>query len=164
MKTAEEKLQLAKDMALKALAGRDLTRKELVELLIKKRVTPALADAAIAELEEVGLVDDHRAAAEHVRRRLDHESVARALLEAELLERGIEQGLAEAILTEALSGRDEEGDALQLARDKVRTSPARLPPDAVRRRVFAYLARRGFDEETAREAVERAAEEYLGRP
>jgi regulatory protein len=164
MKPAEERVLIAKDTALKALAGRDLSRKELLELLIQKRFTPALAEAALAELEEVGLVDDHRAAAEHVRRRLDDQPVARPLLEAELLERGIDRGLADAVLHEAFLDRDEESEALELAREKVRTSPARLPAEAVRRRAFAYLARRGFSEEVAREAVERAAEEYLGRP
>ena len=94
----------------------------------------------------------------------DELPVARPLLEAELLERGIDRGLADAVLHEAFVDRDEDSEALELAREKVRTSPARLTPEAVRRRAFAYLARRGFDEETARQAVEIAAEEYLGRP
>jgi hypothetical protein len=63
-----------------------------------------------------------------------------------------------------MEGRDEGSEALEIARIRVRTSPAKLAPDAIRRRVFAFLQRRGYDEETARHAVEVAAEEYLGRP
>jgi regulatory protein len=163
MKMMEEKIRAAKDLALKALGNRDLTRKELIELLVQKRMGTAVADAAVGELEETGIVDDRRVASEHARRRMEADAVARPLLEAELLERGIEAGLAQAVIHEQLCGRDESAELLELAREKVRTSPARLAPEAVRRRVFAYLMRRGYDEELAREAVERAAEEYLGR-
>jgi regulatory protein len=163
MKIVEQKIQAAKDIALKALAGRDLTRKELIELLLQKRIAASVADAAASELEELGIVDDRRVATEHARRRIEEDAIAKALLEAELLERGIEAGLAQTVIHEQLSGRDQSAELLELAREKVRTSPARLPPDAIRRRVFAYLLRRGHDEELAREAVEQAAAEYLGR-
>ena len=49
-------------------------------------------------------------------------------------------------------------------RNRVRRSRPDLTPEVIRRRVFAFLSRRGYDEETARHAVETAADEYLGRP
>lgn len=163
MKTAEEKIAQAKETALKALAERDLTRKELTDLLMQKRHRAPIIDAALLQLETLGALDDLRVAGEHVRVRLE-EGVAAELMEAELLERGIEQGMARSVLRESLGDRDDAGEALELARHKVRTSPARLAPDAIKRRTFAFLARKGYDEEIAREAVERAAAEYLGRP
>jgi regulatory protein len=164
MKALEDKVLLAKEAALKALAARDFTRKELIEHLIARRTSAIVAEAAVLQLEGLGMVDDRRTAAEHIRTRLASGHVARTLLETELLERGLDPGLVSTVLHDALEGHDEEDEALELARDKVRRSPAKLTPDAIRRRTFAFLVRRGFDEETARQAVETAAGEYLGRP
>lgn len=157
-------VRTARDAALKLLADRDLSRVELSALLAGKKHRPDTLTAAIDELVSLGLVDDRRVAASHIRARLEQGSTARALLEADLERRGIAQSLATEVLDDLLQSRDETRDALELARVKVRTAPARLAPEAVLRRAFAYLARRGYDEETARQAVETAGEEYLGRP
>jgi regulatory protein len=163
MKTAEERISQAKETAIRALAERDLTRKELTDLLMQKRHRAPIIDGALLELETLGVLDDLRVAQEHVRVRLE-EGVAAELMEAELIERGIDPGMARSVLREQLGDRDDASEALELARHKVRTSPARMAPDTIKRRTFAFLARKGYDEEIAREAVERAAAEYLGRP
>ena len=90
------------------------------------------------------------------------ERPSRAALEAELLERGVDPGLVQTVLHETLSGRSENEEALEIARDRVRRSRPDLKPEVVQRRIFAFLSRRGYDEETARQAVEKATEEYLG--
>jgi SOS response regulatory protein OraA/RecX len=154
----------ARDEALRLLAGRDLSRKELHEALLARRHTPAEVEAVLASLTELGLADDRRAARTHVSRRLAGGPVARALLESELESRGIDAGAAAEAIGEAFGTADDGGRALQVARETVRTAPARLAPASVLRRAFALLLRRGFDEETARQAVESAGEEYLGRP
>jgi regulatory protein len=153
----------ARDAALKLLAGQDLSRRELADRLAKKHKQPAI-ETALAELIELRLLDDRRVALSHIRQRLESGATARVLLEHELSERGIADATAGEVLDEQLDGRDESRDALELARERVRTAPARLTPEAILRRTFAYLARRGFDEETARQATEAAGEEYLGRP
>jgi regulatory protein len=164
MKSAEQKKAEAKGLALKALADRDLTRAELTELMVQKRHAPQIVEAALLELEELGVVDDRRVAMLFVQRRVEDEAPTRAVLETELMERGVEAGLVQAVLDEAVSGRDEGKEALEIARDRVRRSRPDLKPEVIRRRVYAFLARRGYDDETCRQAVETAAEEYLGRP
>ena len=164
MKSNADKVSAAKDAAMKALAGRDLTRSEIIALLVQRRFTSVVAEAAVLELETLGIIDDRRVATVYLQRRLEEEKPARALLEAEMLERGLDPGLVETVLHEALNARDEGLEALELARDRVRRSRPDLTPEVIRRRVFAFLSRRGYDEETARHAVETAADEYLGRP
>jgi regulatory protein len=164
MSTFETKVAAAKEAAIKALALRDLTRTELVELLVAKKHGTDVVDAAIAELEQLGLVDDKRVAEVFVRARMAEGPVSRVMVEASLIERGVEAGVVLSVLHSAMEGKDDESEALELARQRVRTSPARLAPDVIRRRAFGYLVRRGFEEEMARAAVDRAAEEYLGRP
>lgn len=163
MKRMDDPVAAARDAALKAMAAQDLTRFELVEQL-SKRHEPEAVDAAVLELETVGVVDDRRVARQYVVSRLADDKPSRSALEAELLERGVDRGLIQTVLHESMIGIDETQEALELARDRVRRSRPDLAPDVIRRRVFAFLARRGYDEETARQAVTRAAEEYLGRP
>jgi regulatory protein len=162
--TNPQRIAEAKGAALKALAGCDHTRQEMQAHLIHKRFSPAVIEAAILELETMGLLDDRKVAESYVRSRLEQERTSRLDLEVTLEERGVDPGIVRTVLNAAFSERDENGDALELARLRVRTCPAKLSPDAVRRRVFAYLARRGYDDDTCRWAVETAAEEYLGRP
>jgi regulatory protein len=163
--TLQENVQAAKELALKALAGRDYTRQEMREHLVRKRISPAVIEATVLELEASGLIDDRKLAENYVRLRLENEQSqpSRLELEVTLEERGIDSVVLDPVLKDAFADRDEQSDALELARVKVRTSPARLAPDAIRRRVYAYLVRRGYDEETCRWAVETAADEYLGR-
>jgi regulatory protein len=163
MRNPEDPIAAAREAALKALGERDLTRSELLDALIARH-DPESAEAAILELETVGIVDDRRVALQYVKRRMEEERPARAALEIELRDRGVDEGLARSVLHEAMAGHDEEEEALELARDRVRRSRPDLSPEVIRRRVFAFLARRGYDEETARQAVDKAAEEYLGRP
>ncbi len=149
---------------MKALAQRDLTRAELTERLLQRRHSPAAVDAALLELEELGIVDDHRVATQFIERRMQEDAPTRAILETELLERGVEISVAKAVLDETVAVRDEGAEALDLARDRVRRSKPDLKPEVIRRRVYAFLAKRGYDEDTCRHAVETAADEYLGRP
>jgi SOS response regulatory protein OraA/RecX len=164
MKSAAEKIQAARDAAMKALAARDLTRAELYELLVQKRHATRVVDAALLELEALGVVDDRRVASVYVQRRLETDQPTRGVLETELMDRGLDEGLIKSILDDSVSGRDEERDALDIARERVRRSRPDLAPDVIRRRVYAFLLRRGYDEEVSRQAVETAADEYLGRP
>ncbi len=163
MNTFEERVQGAKDAATRAVAARDLTRTEIVELLVSRRHGTDVVDAAIAELEELGIIDDRRVAEAFVRSKMS-DGISRVMIEASLIERGIEPGLAASVVHSQAQGRVEDSEALELARVRVRTSPANLSVEVVKRRVFGYLARRGYDEETARQAVDTAADEYLGRP
>src|SRR2546422_585411 len=103
MQRADDPVAAAKDAALKALGGRDYTRAELTDRLIKRH-EPHAVDAALLELEAVGIVDDGRVALQYVQIRLEREKPARAALEAELLERGVDPGLVETVLHRAMMG------------------------------------------------------------
>src|SRR5512141_346982 len=122
MKITAERTGLAKDAAMKALAARDLTRAELIEHLVKKRHAAEVAEAALQELEGLGIVDDRRVAVQYAERRMEEEAPTRAMLEAELLERGVEPELVTSVLDQTVAVRDEGREALDLARDRVRRS------------------------------------------
>lgn len=145
--------------AVKLLAGRSLTKAELVARLAKRLPEDAAIGAA-AELERKGLLSDRRASESDAAARAAR-GETRALIEDNLRARGVERVTARRAADAATEGRSEADTALTMARKRVRVCPAGLSPEAMRRRVFAYLARRGYDEDTCAAAVERAVREVL---
>ncbi len=164
MPTRKDSIASAQDAALKLLAARDLTRQEIAERLAKKGFDTGVIEQATLALETAGAIDDERVSREFVRRRTEDDGAARALIEAELLERGVDASIVQRVLAETSDLRDEGAEALELARDRVRRSKPDLQPQMVIRRAFEHLVRKGYDEDTSRHAAEQAAREYLGRP
>ncbi len=148
--------------AVRLLAARPLTRRELIDRLVKRRFEEPIARAAADELERRGLLSDRRAAESAARTQVER-GAARGLAEEKLLARGVDRATARRAVSDAAGNRDEAAAALALARKRVRLCPPGLKPESIRRRVFAYLARRGYDEQTATETVERAVAEILPR-
>jgi regulatory protein len=147
----------ARDRALRLLAARDRSRRELESRLLHAGFHPAEVASAIRALEAVGLIDDERfarALAEHalaVRR-----SGRRAAIQA-LLAKGVTREIAEWAVDQ-VPGHD-DGRAEELARLRApRFRSVDLGPAL--RRLTDFLIRRGHEPATARTAAARA----LGEP
>jgi regulatory protein len=151
-----EDLAGARRVAIKILKTRMVSRAALVGRLVRKGYSPATASAAATEMADKGLIDDRRLAESLVRKQLGTKAAGKRVLVAKVRQRGIAGPVAEAAAAEGLKGRDLLADAVDLARRKARGSKPGLDPQVLRQRVFAYLARRGFDGEVCRRAVERA--------
>ncbi|MCC5787412.1 MAG: regulatory protein RecX [Phycisphaerales bacterium] len=143
------------DHALRILTARDRSRATLLRKLAEKDHSPAHANAAADHLARLGLLDDRRYAENLVRAQLARKPAGRSFLLARLRKDGIDQKLAETVIAEALAPRDLAAEAADLARRKARTMQT-LAPEIRQRRLFAMLARRGFDPDTARAALELA--------
>jgi regulatory protein len=140
--------EAAMRIALRALGRRDHSRKGLLELLEKRDVPPDDAEAVVATLLAQGFLNEERGAAyvvDEARRR----GYGKLQVVVLLTDRGYEAEVVEAALRDWTS--EAEADA---AAEALRHSfPARDPKE--RRRALALLARRGFEEETAQDAVAR---------
>lgn len=143
------RLQRALDAAYRYLARRDRTVFEVRRHLEDRRVEPDVIEAAVAELQVQGYLDDARYArlfAED-RRALDGwgpDRIARKLAQA-----GVDPDHVEA----ALAGREPEEEleaAVSLLRTKLRVPPE---DDRGRERALALLVRRGYALELAYDAV-----------
>lgn len=143
------------DHALRILTARDRSRATLLRKLAEKDHDPAHASAAADHLQRLGLLDDRRYAENLVRSQLARKPAGRTFLLARLRKDGIDQKLAESVIAEALAPRDLTAEAADLARRKARTMQT-LAPEVRKRRLFAMLARRGFDPDTARDALDQA--------
>ncbi|HEV7492252.1 regulatory protein RecX [Baekduia sp.] len=146
----EVRLQHALDLSYRYLGFRDRTVLEVRRHLEAKRVEPDTIEQAVAELCELGYLDDARFAQRFTedRRTLDHWGNER--IERKLLACGIEAGLVAA----ALAGGD-EGESQFDAALVVLTRRFRMPPETERdrERALGFLVRKGYELETAYDAI-----------
>ena len=145
----QAQLQDALDLSFSYLGHRDRTVAEVRGHLERKLVEPAGIDAAIAELEHLGYLDDARYAQRFAedRRRLDAWGAER--IERRLVALGVAPELAGAAAS-AGEGHDELEAAVELLRR--RFAPP-LGSDRERDRALGLLARRGYELERAYDAV-----------
>jgi regulatory protein len=152
------RLEHALTLAWRLLNRRDRTVLELRRHLEGKGVERATADAAVAELERQGYLDDRRYAARFVedRRRLDH--WGRDRISRRLAACGVPPSLIEAALDDD-EGTAELDGALAVLQRRFPDPPA----DArAWRSAFGVLVRKGYDPELAQDAIRRHRRAEVG--
>lgn len=130
---------------------RDLRRR-----LLLKGELEADVDAAIGRLIAAGLLDDAAYARAFVRSKLSSQGFSRRRLQQELAKRGVARDIADRAITEVLRDEevDEAGNVERAALKKLR-SLRDLDEETQRRRLYAYLARRGYSVDEVRVVLER---------
>jgi regulatory protein len=130
-----------RDKALRMLALRGRSRREIDTALRGIAVGDAVRGGILAELEEKGLVDDARFAREFVSVKKDVRRLGPHRLRADLQKLGVGRGIVDGAL--ATYGADEQ---LALARSLAERAARNAPVDEkVVRRVASMLQRKGFD-------------------
>lgn len=137
------------------LAARPLSRMEASMLLRRAGAQAEYAHAIVERFVELGWIDDAKLA-ERVASNEAAKAVGQMRVVARVARRGINSGEARRAAESAVKARKES--PLELATIAAQTQLRKLPPalevDVMKRRVLGFLARRGFDEHTARQAVE----------
>lgn len=153
----EDVRERARNAALRLLAVRDRSSRELSDRLRDKGFPPPLIEDLISALTSSKLLDDERFAHEWVVSRARHSARGVGVLRQELRHKGIADDIIEAELA-SLPPECEEDTARALLLRKVRTiAPSELSDrecyQKQYRRLYAMLARRGFPTELAQRVV-----------
>ena len=133
---------VARTLCLRALTGAPKTRQQLAEMLARKDVPEAAAEAVLDRFVEVGLIDDAAFARAWVDSRQAGRGLARRALQAELKAKGVEADVA-AEAVEAVDADDERAAAVRLVERRAR-SMQRLDRPTATRRLVGMLARKGY--------------------
>ena len=146
------------DRALNLLALRARSARELRRQLVRKGEPPEQVDAAISRLTAAGFLDDAAFARQLTRSKAVGAGMSRRRIQQELWRRGVardvgDDAIADVFADEAL---DEGAVVEQAARKKLR-SLKNLDPETRNRRLYAYLARRGYDLDDIRRAMRAVA-------
>ena len=143
---AAEEVVRARDCALRLLLNQKYTKSQMIEALGKREFSGHAAAEALENLEQLGYIKDERYAKNWVKNRLRTRPTSKRAMERELSGKGIDKATALRVLAEIYDA-DETWLALQLAA-KQATRYKSLDPTVAKRRLYAFMARRGFDHET----------------
>lgn len=148
------------DRALAMLAFRARASAELARLLIRKGEPREHVERAVIRLQEQGLLDDAAFAQAFTRSRVLGAQQSRRRVQQDLARKGVPRTVSDAAIATVFA--DEEVDQREIveqaARKKLRAL-LRLDPVTRRRRLYAFLARRGYDGEDIRVAMAAVGED-----
>jgi regulatory protein len=142
------------DRALNMLAFRARSSRELARSLVKKGEERAHVDWAIARLQEQGLLDDAAFARAFTRSKVVGGRQSRRRVEQDLARKGVSRTIAGEAIEDVFQEEaiDQRAIVEEAARKKLR-SLSGLDPAVQRRRLYAFLARRGYDLDDIRAAI-----------
>lgn len=144
----------ARDAALSLLSHRARSASELRRRLKRKGFEPETADHTVERMEALGMVDDASFAESFVRDRVRLRPHGRRRLAQELRAKGVDEDTARDAIEQVMAREDaSELDLARAAAARWKPRPGEEPGRA-RRRLHAFLARRGFGGDVVREVVD----------
>ncbi|UCD55311.1 MAG: regulatory protein RecX [Candidatus Omnitrophota bacterium] len=140
--------------AYRLFSARPRSEKELRDRLFRKGFGRAVIYDVISLLKEKNIIDDFKFAKLWVESRMRANPRSDALLRNELRMKGVSAAVIEKVLSERETGDDSLARALAGRRLE---SLEKLPKEKARKKLFDFLARRGFDfdviEDTVKETL-----------
>jgi regulatory protein len=136
----------AYNYALNLLSARPYATRALHRKLIQKQYSAADADDAIRRLVDNGLLDDAKYAEQYARSKILSTGASKRRLTQDLYRKGIKGDVATSAIANVIDQDEIDPAAVieRVARKKL-AQLGNLEPVVLRRRLFAFLARRGYD-------------------
>jgi regulatory protein len=148
---AADDVEKAREKALRFLSNRPRSEWEVRQNLLKAGYGDAAIDRVLERLRSVALVDDAAFARYWIENRMQFKPRGEVALRQELRRKGVDREVIDAVLDEGEHAEDQAAIQAALAKaDRYR----QLPRPEFAQKLGAYLARRGFNYETVREAVQ----------
>jgi len=140
-----EELLSAKSVALRFLARRQRTEKEIRDKLRTREFADEEIQKTIENLRELGFLNDEEFAHSYIRHHLTLRPKGKIVLKQKLLLLGINKDLVDAAITEAFEETDQAEVALHAAQKFIKKSAkGKDDPRKARMKLAAFLTRRGF--------------------
>jgi regulatory protein len=150
----KDAIERAHERALNYLSYRPRSEAEVRRNLREKDVESAVIDAAIGRLTRAGLLDDREFAKYWVDNRARFNPRGLRGLRQELRQKGVSRN----VIDDALAAFDVDAAARKVAEAGARRLSQEAPPD-FRRKLQAYMARRGFSYAVIKPLVQEKLEE-----
>ncbi len=135
----------ARIQAVKYASVRVVSKAQLKRHLLKKGFSDESVDAVVARLDEKGFIDDTRFAQLFIKDRMKLKPAGPRKLAADLRKRGVERHIIEEAVAPWEDLDTQREVARSLAEKKINTLQ-RYDQKKQRRKLYAYLERRGFDQ------------------
>jgi regulatory protein len=142
--------------AISLLASRPYSIKELRAKLVHHGASAEEADGVVQRLCEAGVLDDAKYAMAYARSKLNGSGASERRILQELARKGVQQAVVKEAIEHLVADEEIDTTAVleRVARKKL-ASLGDLEPLVVRRRLYAFLARRGYDLDEVQTVVQR---------
>lgn len=130
--------------ALALLAARDYTTAKMREKLTRRGLGEEVVEEAVARLEEQGWLNDRRFAERFAETAVSGGRFFGPRLRLEMRRRGVPAGLADEVLGRIRQEHDEQDDLRSVMERRFSGFSFFAASDREKRRVIAFLQRRGF--------------------
>jgi regulatory protein len=146
----------AYNYALNLLSARPYATRVLHRKLIQKQYSAADADNAIRRLVDNGLLNDSKYAEQYARSKMLSTGTSKRRVQQDLFRKGIKGDVATNAIANVLESEEIDPAAVieRVARKKL-GQLGDLEPLVLRRRLFGFLARRGYDVDEIKAVVSR---------
>ena len=143
------------DRALAMLASLPRAARDLERMLVRKGEPAEHVAAAVDRLTTLGTLDDAQFARQFIRAKISGAGLSRRRLQSELWRRGVAREVIDAALADVLveDEVDENAQIARVAAKKLRTLRS-LDAATTRRRLYAFLARRGYESAAIRRVMD----------
>jgi len=148
----EDAIIKIKTDALRLLAFRPRSIEELRKRLKMKRYPEALISETLERLKAQGFLDDEKFARLYAGSKISSKPTGKRQLEFELRQKGVSEELAKKTIAN-LKDYDEKEEVRRLVESRLSKS-GEISIEAKKRRLFAFLRRRGFSSEAIFSAME----------
>lgn len=145
-------LQKAKNYAFLLLKFRQRSERELALRLRTKKFDEPVIKETLYFLKTRGFIDDAAFAKEWAESRLKR-PLGRARIKQELQIKGIDKNIIDATLEKISQGYSEKTVVEELAKTRF-AKLIGIEPQKAKRRIFAYLLRRGFSSDSVSDAID----------
>ncbi len=145
--TDQESLLAAKTAALRLLAIRPRSEREILDRLREKEFPEHTIAGVIGELRQSGLINDHAFACAYIRNALTLRPLGEIPLRQKLLLLGVPRATVDEAVRQTLTESDLLAGALQIARSyhrRLQRAPGNDDTRKLRQKIRAHLARRGY--------------------
>ena len=151
--TNEKELETAKKRAMYLLGGKDYSKKELMDKLLKN-YSRENCEKAVAQMEEYGFLDDERYAKKLARQYIEVRKYGKSRAKMMMIQKGLGSALADEAL-EQYTSDDMIDEIVSIIEKKYydRLFEEGLEGRKEMQKVMAALARRGYGYEDIKSAV-----------
>lgn len=137
------------------LSRRPRSTDEIRQRLARKEYPPSTIEAALERLERMGYLDDRSFATFWIENRNRHKPRGERALRYELRNKGVSDAIIDELLDELV---DEQEAAYDAAQARIRRMRGKTEAE-FKRKIGAFLQRRGFGYDSVRQALDRWIEE-----
>jgi regulatory protein len=151
--TTEADVRKATDIISRLLKFRPRSEGEIRKKLTEKNIPLSVVEPTVERFKNLRLIDDRQFAQGWVASRLK-KPLGINRVRQELREKHVEKTLIEESLKTAYGSHDEEAVVTELAKRRAEKYKNIAPPK-LKRRIYAYLQRRGFTTDTINQVIQK---------